>query len=108
MFIDNNFIDLFGTSETTDVPSPTGTASQAEVSQVAVAELYDVDTPAIAMTVPAKAPDIRPHFRDQITGRWVLLDSGATACIYPKSLVPAAAPDAAPALKAANGSPITT
>ena len=60
------------------------------------------------MTVPAKAPDIRPHFRDQITGRWVLLDSGATACIYPKSLVPAAAPDAAPALKAANGSPITT
>ena len=53
-------------------------------------------------------PDIRPHLRDLKSGRWILLDSGATASVFPRAASAKSAPDAVPALKAANGTPITT
>ena len=101
LFIDSDFAELFGLSENTATSSFTGDASQATISKVSTAELYAGD----GNNTP---PDIRPHLRDLTSNRWVLLDSGATASVYPKALVTGAVPDAVPALKAANGTPMAT
>ena len=91
---------MFGTSETMTDPPFTGGTSQADISQISAA--------ALMATTDNRPPDIRPHLRDLKTGRWVLLDSGATTSVWPRSLVKAATADNSPALKAANGSAIPT
>ena len=53
-------------------------------------------------------PDIRPHLRDVKAGRWILVDSGATASVFPRTASAKTTPDPVPALKAANGTPIQT
>ena len=101
LYIDTNFVDLFGPSESTDPPVSGATSQADNISKATVASLYagdDVETP----------PDIRPHLRDLKSGRWVLLDSGATASVFPRLPHARAVPDTVPALKAANGTPIPT
>ena len=101
MFIDSNFAEIFGLSESNATSPFTGDASQACISKISVAELYDVK-------LSATPPDIRPHLRDLNSQRWILVDSGATASVYPRALANKAVPDSVPALKAANGTPMAT
>ena len=68
---------MFGDpSDNADSPV-SGDASQASISKVSVAALFAGD-------VDDKPPDIRPHLCDLRTGWWILLDSGATASVFPR------------------------
>ena len=77
-----------------------------EVRRTTVAELTDWQ-PAEVAAAEDFPGDNRPHLKDRLSGRWVLLDTGATCTVWPKTGF-RAAPDPTPTLKAANGTPIRT
>ena len=62
----------------------------------------------VLLSLDAFPPDTRPHIKDHISGRWILLDSGAARAVWPHSAFPGAKQDINPRLRAANGSLINT
>ena len=67
-----------------------------------------IEAIAAQHVVPSEPVDVRPKFFDDISAKWVLLDTGASKSLWPHSSFPNATLDKNRTLRAVNNSTIPT
>ena len=96
-------------SLTPDKPAEWGIYQEKPVAQSQWDDLVRATVAEIAELEPVETSDLRPFVKDQITGNWCLVDTGAAATVVPKYWVEGQVQiDPTVVLKAVNGSKILT